>query len=57
MEGSLIISVGSRFQALMTRIEREYRCVDVCLYFYIFIRKAVSRMGAWDYKIFWQRNI
>ena len=44
MEGSLVISVGSKFQALMTRIEGACICVDACLSLYIFIRIAVSCM-------------
>ena len=32
-------------------------CVDACLYLFIFIRIAVSCIGAWDYKMFWKRNI
>ena len=38
-------------------IEGVCICVDACLNLYIFIRIAVSCMGAWDYKMFWQRNI
>ena len=56
MEG-VVISVGSRIQAHMTLGQKQYACVDECLYLYIFIRIAVSCVGAWDYKMFWQINI
>ena len=38
-------------------MERVCICVGACLYLYIFIRFALSCMGAWDYMMFWERNI
>ena len=55
MEGSLIISVGSKFHALMTVIEWDmYLYVVVFVYF---IGIIVSGTGAWDYEMLWQRNV
>ena len=35
------------------KIEGVCICVDACMCLFIFIRIAVSCMGAWDYKMFW----
>ena len=42
----LMISGGSRFQALDSRVERVCVCIDVCVDLYLLVGIAVLCMGA-----------